>query len=126
MLSAGARAPDALPTRTLDQSIRLSGLAIQPGIPICQTDLPLDRYQEEFRPYAEEYLALPDRTPESVLPWMDRYLKPALAHFGPRMMMLAHYYMGGEIVKLVEHYGGRIADSYELALQAAPPSSEDE
>jgi quinolinate synthase len=108
-----------VPTRTLDRSIRLSGLEIQPGIPICQTDLPLDRYQEEFRPYAEEYLALPDRTPESVLPWMDGYLKPALAHFGPRMMLLAHYYMGGEIVKLVEHYGGRIADSYELALQAA-------
>lgn len=105
--------------RTLDRSIRLSGLQIRPGMPICQADLPLDRYQEEFRPYAEEYLALPDRTPESVLPWMDHYLKPALAHFGPRMMLLAHYYMGGEIVKLVERYGGRIADSYELALQAA-------
>jgi quinolinate synthase len=26
--------------------------------------------------------------------------------------------MGGDIVKLVERYGGRIADSYELALQA--------
>lgn len=108
-----------MPTRTLDRSIRLSGLEIRPGLPICQTDLPLDRYQEAFRPYAEEYLALPDRTPETVLPWMDRYLEPALAHFGPRLMLLAHYYMGGEIVKLVEHYGGRIADSYELALQAA-------
>lgn len=109
----------ALPTRTIDRSIRLSGLQIQPGMAICQTDLPLDRYQEEFKPYAEEYLALPDRTPESVLPWMDAYLKPALAEFGPRLMLLAHYYMGGEIVKLVERYGGRIADSYELALQAA-------
>ena len=39
-------------------------------MPICQTDLPLDRYQEEFRPYAEEYLALPDRLPTTVLPWM--------------------------------------------------------
>jgi quinolinate synthase len=105
-------------TRTIDRSIRLSGLEIQPGIAICQADLPLDRYQEEFRPYAEEYLALPDRTPESVLPWMDHYLKPAQAEFGPRLLLLAHYYMGGEIVKLVEHYGGRIADSYELALQA--------
>ena len=107
-----------MPTRTIDRSIRLSGLEIQPGIAICQADLPLDRYQEEFRPYAEEYLALPDRTPESVLPWMDHYLKPAQAEFGPKLLLLAHYYMGGEIVKLVEHYGGRIADSYELALQA--------
>ena len=32
-------------------------------------------------------------------------------------MLLAHYYMGGEIVKLVERYGGHIADSYQLALQ---------
>ncbi len=87
-------------------------------MPICQTDLPLDWYQEEFRPYAEEYLALPDRMPGTVLPWMDRYLQPALDHFGERLLLLAHYYMGGEIVKLVEHYGGRIADSYELALQA--------
>jgi quinolinate synthase len=108
-----------LSLRTLDSSIRLSGLVIQPGMPICQQDLPLDRYQAEFQPYAEEYLALPGRTPEVVLPWMDRYLEPALAHFGERLLLLAHYYMGGEIVKLVEHYGGRVADSYELALQAA-------
>jgi quinolinate synthase len=106
-------------TRTIDRSIQLSGLTIQPGMAICQQDLPLDRYQEEFRPYAEEYLALPGRTPEVVLPWMDTYLRPALDHFGDKLMLLAHYYMGGEIVKLVEHYGGRIADSYELALQAA-------
>lgn len=105
--------------RTIDRSIRLSGLTIQPGMPICQGDYPLDRYQEEFRPYAEEYLALPSRLPEHVLPWMDRYLKPARAHFGNKLMLLAHYYMGGDIVKLVERYGGRIADSYELALQAA-------
>ena len=93
-----------------------SGLIIQPDMPICQTDLPLDWYQEEFKPYAEEYLALPDRKPETVLPWMDRYIEPALAHFGNEILLLAHYYMGGEIVKLVERYGGRIADSYELAL----------
>ena len=105
-------------TRTIDSLYRSSGLRIEPGLPICQVDLPFDWYQEEFKPYAEEYLALPDRTPESVLPWMDRYLKPALAEFGPRVLLLAHYYMGGEIVKLVERYGGRIADSYELALQA--------
>ena len=92
-------------------------MQIIPDMPICQQDLPLDWYQEEFKPYAEEYLALPDRKPETVLPWMHRYIHPALDHFGPRLMLLAHYYMGGEIVKLVERYGGRIADSYELALQ---------
>lgn len=103
---------------TLDRSMQSSGIAITPGMAICQTDLPLDWYQEEFKPYAEEYLALPDRTPESVLPWMDRYILPALDHFGDKLMLLAHFYMGGEIVKLVERYGGQVADSYALALQA--------
>jgi len=105
-------------TRTIEQLFVSSGIRIEPGLPICQTDLPLDWYQEEFKPYAEEYLALPDRTPESVLPWMDRYLEPARKELGPKLLLLAHYYMGGEIVKLVERYGGRVADSYELALQA--------
>ncbi|MDE0915011.1 MAG: quinolinate synthase NadA [Planctomycetota bacterium] len=95
-----------------------SGLQLRPGIPICQTDLPLDWYQDEFRPYAEEYLALPDRTPETVLPWLDSYVRPAQDHFGDSLLLLAHYYMGGEIVKLVERYGGTVADSYALALQA--------
>ena len=102
----------------LDRSMRSSGITLAPGMNLCQSDLPLDWYQEEFKPYVEEYLALPDRKPETVLPWMDRYIVPALAHFGDRIMLLAHYYMGGEIVKLVERYGGRIADSYELAKQA--------
>jgi quinolinate synthase len=95
-----------------------SGMLIQPSLPICQTDLPLDWYQEEFKPYAEEYLALPDRLPETVLKWMDGYAVPALRHFGDQIMLLAHFYMGGEIVKLVERYGGRIGDSYQLARQA--------
>jgi len=98
--------------------MRSSGIVIEPGIPICQTDLSLDWYQEEFKPYAEEYLALPDRKPETVLPWMDRYMQPALAELGDTVILLAHYYMGGEIVKLVERYGGQIADSYQLARQA--------
>jgi quinolinate synthase len=93
-------------------------IQIIPDMPICQQDLPLDWYQEEFKPYAEEYLALPDRTPESVLPWLDSYVKPAQAHFGDALMLVAHFYMGGEIVKLVERYGGSVADSYLLALQA--------
>ncbi len=101
----------------IDRSLRSSGIALAPDIPICQTDLPLDWYQEQFKPYAEEYMALPDRKPATVLPWMDRYIEPALDHFGDRIMLLAHYYMGGEIVKLVERYGGHVADSYQLALQ---------
>ncbi len=99
--------------------LRPSGIVLRPEIPLCQTDLPLDWYQEEFKPYAEEYLALPDRKPGTVLPWLDRYAIPAVDHFGPSLLLLAHFYMGGEIVKLVERYGGRIADSYQLALQAA-------
>ncbi len=91
---------------------------LEPEIPICQGDLPLDWYQPAFQPYAEEYLALSDRTPETVLPWLDGYIKPALDHFGDSLLLLAHYYMGGEIVKLVERYGGKVADSYALALQA--------
>jgi len=96
----------------------MTRIELQPDVPICQTDLPLDWYQDELRPYAEEYLALPDRKPETVLPWLDRYVKPAQAHFGDELLLLAHFYMGGEIVKLVERYGGAVADSYQLALQA--------
>ena len=98
---------------------RSSGIELQPDLPICQTDLPLDWYQDEFKTYAEEYLSLPDRKPETVLPWMDSYIEPVLARLGSDLLLLAHYYMGGEIVKLVERYGGRVADSYLLARQAA-------
>ncbi|HIL36257.1 MAG TPA: hypothetical protein EYG26_02125, partial [Planctomycetes bacterium] len=87
-------------------------LELKAGMPICQTDLPLGWYSPEFKPYAEEYLALKDRTPETVLPWLDGYLQPALEHFGDSLLLLAHYYMGGEIVKLVERYGGAVGDSY--------------
>ncbi len=91
---------------------------LHPELPLCQTDLPLDWYQEEFRPYAEEYLALPDRLPATVFGWLDRYVRPAQEHFGDALLLLAHFYMGGEIVKLVERYGGSVSDSYQLALQA--------
>ena len=104
---------------TRAQPIAPTGITLQPEIPICQGDLPLDWYQEEFKPYAEEYLALPERTPEIVIPWLDAYIKPAQDHFGESLLLLAHYYMGGEIVKLVEQYGGKVADSYALALQAS-------
>lgn len=109
--------PLTAPAAEIDRSFVSSGIVIEPDIPICQTDFPLDHYQEEFKPYAEEYLALPDRLPATVLPWMDGYIRPALDHFGESLVLLAHYYMGGEIVKIVERYGGFIADSYALALQ---------
>ena len=64
-----------------------SGIRLEPDMPVCQQDLPLDWYQEEFKPYAEEYLALPDRLPATVLPWMDGYIHPALDHFGSRLNM---------------------------------------
>ena len=99
---------DRRPHGELPPRVPGSGIQLVPDIPICQTDLPLDWYQTEFKPYAEEYLALPDRLPETVLPWMDGYIEPALAALGDRVMLLAHYYMGGEIVKLVERYGGHV------------------
>jgi len=110
--------PSNAPSTSLSSEVRPTGLTLETGIPICQTDLPLDWYQEEFRPYAEEYLALPDRTPGTVLPWLDRYVVPAIEHFGDELLLLAHFYMGGEIVKLVERYHGAVSDSYVLALQA--------
>src|SRR5262245_40803011 len=94
------------------------GIVLQPDIPICQTDLPLDWYQPEFKPSAEEHLALPDRLPVAVLPRLGRHILPPREKLGPGLVLLAHYYMGGEIVKLVERYGGLIADSYQLAREA--------
>jgi quinolinate synthase len=61
--------------RTVERLFVSSGIRIEPGLPICQTDLPRDWYQEEFKPYAEEYLALPIGLPSVLL--MDRYLEPA-------------------------------------------------
>lgn len=94
-------------------------LIVPADMPICQTDYPLDWYQKEFIPYAEEYLALPDRTFQTVLDWMRPYIERAKAHFGERLLLLAHYYMGGEIVKLIEQFGGYVGDSYQLSLVAA-------
>ena len=86
---------------------------------ICQADYPLDWYQDEFIPYAEEYQALPDRKLTTVLAWMTPYIQKAQAHFGDKLLLLAHYYMGGDIVRLIEQFGGQIGDSYQLALMAA-------
>lgn len=86
---------------------------------ICQSDYPLDWYQEDFIPYAEQYQALPDRKLTTVLDWMSPYVKKAQAHFGDKLLLLAHYYMGGDIVRLIEQFGGQIGDSYQLALMAA-------
>lgn len=92
---------------------------ISPEMSICQADYPLDWYQEEFIPYAEEYQALPDRKLTTVLRWMQPYMQKAQQHFGDQLLLLAHYYMGGDIVNLIEQFGGQIGDSYQLALMAA-------
>ena len=85
---------------------------------ICQSDYPLDWYQPEFIPYAEEYQALPDRKLTTILRWMQPYIQKAQDHFGPQLLLLAHYYMGGDIVRLLEQFDGLIGDSYQLALMA--------
>jgi quinolinate synthase len=86
---------------------------------ICQSDYPLDWYQPEFTPYAEEYLALPDRKLTTILEWMKPFMQKSQDHFGDKLLLLAHYYMGGDIVRLIEQFGGQIGDSYQLALMAA-------
>lgn len=93
-------------------------LKLKPDMDICQTDYPLDWYQKEFAPYAKEYLALPDRRPTTIIPWMKKYIDPVMEKMGDQILLLAHFYMGGEIVKLVELFGGQVADSYQLALMA--------
>lgn len=92
---------------------------IRHDMSICQSDYPLDWYQKEFIPYAEEYQALPDRKLTTLIHWMTPYIKKAQDHFGEQLLLLAHYYMGGEIVRLIEQFGGKIGDSYQLALMAA-------
>ncbi len=94
-------------------------MQIRNDMSICQSDYPIDWYQQEFIPYAEEYQALPDRKLTTVLSWMTPYLKKAQDHFGDKLLLLAHYYMGGDIVRLVEQFGGKVGDSYQLALMAA-------
>src|SRR5579862_9056233 len=95
-----------------------SHLLYKPDMQVCQDDYPLDWYQREFLPYAEEYQALPDRDITTTLLWMEPYIKAAADHFGDSLLLLAHYYMGGEIVKIINYFGGTIADSYQLALMA--------
>ena len=98
--------------------IQKTSMQLHPDMDLCQSDYPLDWYQEEFIPYAKEYQALPDRKLTTILDWMSAYIQPALDHFGDQLLLLAHYYMGGEIVKLITHFGGAIGDSYQLALMA--------
>ena len=97
----------------------ISKMHITNDMSICQADYPIDWYQAEFIPYAEEYLALPDRKLTTIVAWMQPYMKKAQAHFGDKLLLLAHYYMGGDIVRLIEQFGGKIGDSYQLALMAA-------
>ncbi|MDF3055351.1 MAG: nadA [Gammaproteobacteria bacterium] len=96
-----------------------TGFQLPAGMPLCQSDYPLDWYQEAFIPYAKEYLALPNRHFQTIVDWMAPYIEAAQAHFGNELLLLAHYYMGGEIVKLIEQFGGYVGDSYQLSLIAA-------
>ncbi len=101
-----------------ETTIPIGNIKFKPDMPICQLDYPLDWYQTEFIPYAEEYQALPDRSYATVTDWMKKYIQPALNYFGDDLLLVAHYYMGGEIAKLTETFGGTIGDSYQLALIA--------
>lgn len=94
-------------------------LMFKPDMQVCQDDYPMDWYQKEFVPYAEEYQGLPDRDILTTILWMEPYIEAAKKHFGDSLLLLAHYYMGGEIVKIIKHFGGVIGDSYQLALMAA-------
>lgn len=98
---------------------KVSVMPMHNEMTICQSDYPLDWYQEEFIPYAEEYQALPDRKLTTIVDWMKPYVQQAQDHFGDQLLLLAHYYMGGDIVRLIEQFGGQIGDSYQLALMAA-------
>jgi quinolinate synthase len=91
---------------------------VSSSMTVCQDDYPIDWYQKEFLPYAEEYQALPDRDILTTLMWMQPYMESAINYFGDSLLLLAHYYMGGEIVKMIQYFGGTIADSYQLALMA--------
>lgn len=99
-------------------SIPKTGFQLPADMALCQSDYPLDWYQQEFIPYAEEYLALPNRNFQTIVDWMAPYVEAAQAHFGDKLLLLAHYYMGGEIVKLIEQFGGYVGDSYQLSLIA--------
>lgn len=93
--------------------------SFKPDMQVCQDDYPMDWYQQEFVPYAEEYQALPDRDILTTILWMEPYIEAAKKHFGDSLLLLAHYYMGGEIVKIIQYFGGIVGDSYQLALMAA-------
>jgi quinolinate synthase len=96
-----------------------TNMQITPDMSICQSDYPIDWYPESIIPYAEEYQALPDRKLTTILAWMQPYMQKAQDHFGDQLLLLAHYYMGGDIVRLIEQFGGYIGDSYQLATMAA-------
>lgn len=97
---------------------KVTAHSFKPDMQVCQDDYPLDWYQQEFLPYAEEYQALPDRNILTTTLWMEPYIEAAKKHFGDQLLLLSHYYMGGEIVKIMKYFGGIIGDSYQLALMA--------
>lgn len=106
---------------TISENFKIpaTGLKLPADMPLCQADYPLDWYQEDFMPYAESYLALPDRSFQTIYAWMTPYIVQAQKHFGDSLLLMAHYYMGGEIVKLIEQFGGYVGDSYQLSIAAS-------
>lgn len=100
---------------TTEATIIETPMQLTPEMEICQADYPVDWYQKEFTPYAEEYQALPDRTMATIMPWMKKRIEPALKELGDNLFLLAHYYMGGDIVKMIQEFGGYVGDSYQLA-----------
>ena len=64
-----------------EAKILKTNFPLVPNMDLCQTDYPIDWYQEDFIPYAEEYLALPDRKPDTIINWMKKYIDPALKNF---------------------------------------------
>ncbi len=56
-------------------------LLVKTDMPVCQDDYPLDWYQKEFLPYAEDYQALPDRDILTTLVWMEPYIEAAKKSF---------------------------------------------
>ena len=64
-------------------------MRITQDMSICQSDYPLDWYQKEIIPYAEEYLALRDRKLTTILSWMTPYMERAQNHFGDHVESLS-------------------------------------
>ena len=64
---------------------------------ICQSDYPLDWYQQEFIPYAEEYWRYLIANFKRLLHWMQPYIKE-----GAQIILAIHYYYWRIIIWVVK------------------------